>query len=88
MAALHAWRAFAVSGAFEKAKGLITGSLAQEEAEMLVKFLKDEVRREDLPVLTNVDFCHRTPMTVLPIGAMAEIDCDNSTFSILESGTL
>lgn len=88
LAALHAWRAFAASGAFEKAKGLITGSLAQEEAEMLVKFLKDEVCREDLPVLTNVDFCHRTPMTVLPIGAMAEIDCDKNTLSILESGTL
>ncbi len=58
---------------------MITGSLAQEEAEMLVKFLKDEVRREDLPV-PNVDFCHRTPMTVLPIGAMAEIDCDKNIF--------
>lgn len=88
LAALHAWRAFAASGALEKAGGLLTGSLGEEKTEILLKFLKDEVHREDLPVLANVDFCHRTPMTVLPIGAMAEIDCDQNTFSILESGTL
>ncbi len=88
LAALHAWRALAASGAFERARGLITGDLHEEETEMLLKFLKDEVHREDLPVLTNVDFCHRTPMTVLPMGAMAEIDCEEKTFSILESGVL
>ncbi len=88
LAALHAWRAFAASGALEGANGLITGDLNEEETGILLKFLREEVHREDLPVLTNVDFCHRTPMTVLPIGAMAEIDCEKNAFSILESGTL
>lgn len=54
---------------------------------MLRRVLKDELGREDLPMLANVDFGHRTPMTVLPVGAMAEIDCDVGTFAILESGT-
>jgi muramoyltetrapeptide carboxypeptidase LdcA involved in peptidoglycan recycling len=60
--------------------------LAEGEKEMVLKFFKFEVERIDLPILTNVDFGHRTPMTVLPIGAMAEIDCDAASFSILESG--
>lgn len=53
---------------------------------MLLRFLKYEAKREDIPVLTNVDFVHRTPMTVLPMGALAEINCQNAKFIILESG--
>ena len=55
---------------------------------MLVKFLKYEACREDIPVLSNVDFVHRTPMTVTPMGAMAEIDCSRVTFRIMESGVV
>ena len=55
---------------------------------MLRKFLKYEARREDIPVLSNVDFVHRTPMTVIPVGAMAEIDCTHVTFKIMESGVV
>lgn len=86
LAGLHEWRVLAASGIFDKVKGMITNSLNEEEAKLLLRFLKHEVHREDLPILTNVDFGHRTPMTVLPIGAKAEIDCDKGTFSILESG--
>lgn len=86
LAGLHEWRAFAASGIFDKAKGMITNSLNEEETRLLLKFMKYEVHREDLPILTNVYFCHRTPMTVLPMGAKAEIDCDKVTFTILESG--
>ena len=31
-------------------------------------------------------FVHRTPMTVIPMGAMAEIDCGRVTFTIMEAG--
>ena len=37
-------------------------------------------------IFENVDFVHQTPMTVLPVGALCEIDCENATFKILESG--
>ena len=40
---------------------------------MLIKFLRYEAQREDIPVLSNVDFIHRTPMTVIQMGAMVEI---------------
>ena len=48
--------------------------------------INKEVHREDMVILENVDFIHRTPMTILPIGALAEIDCDAPSFKILESG--
>lgn len=86
LAGLHELRALNASGIFQNAKGLITPQISEEEKTMLLKFLKYEVWREDLPVLTNVDFGHRTPMTILPVGAMAEIDCGKAIFSILESG--
>lgn len=70
------------------AAGIIIGQLSEEEENMLVKFLKYEARREDIPVFSNVDFVHRTPMTVVPRGAMAEIDCSCVTFKIMESGVV
>lgn len=45
-----------------------------------------EYGRADMPVITNMDFGHTDPMLTLPIGALAEIDPQAQTFSILESG--
>lgn len=59
-----------------------------EEEGMPVKFMKYEARQEDIPVLSNVDFVHRIPMAVVPMGAMAEIDCSCVTFKIMESGVV
>lgn len=41
--------------------------------------------RPDMVIVENVDFIHRTPMTVLPTGALTEIDCDSKKIAILES---
>lgn len=76
------------AGMFKHAAGIIVGQLSEEEENMLVKFLKYEVRREDIPVLSIVDFVHRTPMAVMPMGAMAELDCSCVTFKIMESGVV
>lgn len=35
-----------------------------------------------------MNFGHTAPMITLAYGALAEIDCDNNTFSILESGVI
>ena len=45
-----------------------------------------ELSLENLPVLYNLNFGHTEPKFVLPYGAMAEINCENKTFSILDSG--
>jgi len=86
LAGLHELRAFDAAGVFKNAAGIVTGKLTEEEEAILLKFLKYEARREDIPVISNIDFVHRTPMTVLPMGAMAEIDCQLGRFSILEPG--
>lgn len=87
LAMLHALRALGAAGVFSQAAGLLTGPLNGEEQRVLTRFLGCEAGREDLPVLMNVDFCHRTPMAVLPVGALAEMDCEGGSLTILESGT-
>ena len=48
----------------------------------------EELDLLELPIIYNMTFGHNEPMTCLPYGALAEIDCDNKTFSILESGVV
>lgn len=86
LAGLHSLRAFAAAGIFDKAAGVITGKLDEEARNILLKVINEEVHREDMILFENVDFVHHTPMTVLPVGALCEIDCENATFRILESG--
>ena len=52
------------------------------------KVICKEVNRPDLVILENVDYIHRTPMTILPTGALMEIDCDAPRIEILESGVV
>jgi muramoyltetrapeptide carboxypeptidase LdcA involved in peptidoglycan recycling len=47
-----------------------------------------EYGREDMPVMYNASIGHCDPHCVIPYGALAEIDCDNAGFSILESGVV
>ena len=86
LAGLHELRAFAAAGAFDKAKAVITGPLDEDSEETIRKVLCEEIRRPDMVILENVDFVHRTPMTVLPTGAWTEIDCDVPRIEILEPG--
>ena len=86
LAGLHELRAFAAAGVFDKAKAILTGPLDDDSKETLFKVILNEVHRPDLVIVENVDYIHRTPMTVLPVGAQMEIDCDVSGIKILESG--
>ena len=86
LAGLHSLRAFAAAGLFDKAAGVITGKLDEEARNILLKVINQEVHREDMILFENMDFVHHTPMTVLPVGVMCEIDCEKATFTISESG--
>lgn len=86
LAGLHSLRAFAAAGLFDKAVAIIKGKLDEEARNILRKVINEEVHREDMILFENVDFVHHTPMTILPVGVMCEIDCENATFKILESG--
>lgn len=59
----------------------------QENETELLKVL-DEEGLDDLPVITQMDFGHTCPTFTIPYGRLAEINCIDKTFSILESGVL
>lgn len=89
---LEYWlRNYGSQGILQNIKGMIWGKpyhdkYYDEYKKVICKIL-GEVGRHDLPVLYNLNFGHTAPMTILPYGALAEIDCDQVTFSILESGS-
>jgi muramoyltetrapeptide carboxypeptidase LdcA involved in peptidoglycan recycling len=83
-------RNYAAQGILQRAKGIIFG---KPKDEMFYEEYKSEIQKvmkeydlEDLPILYNMNFGHTEPKFILPYGAMAEIDCEKRTFSILESG--
>ena len=82
-------RNYALQGILQQAKGIIFGKPQDEKyyeeyKTEILKVLK-EYDLEQLPVLYNLNFGHTEPKFILPYGALAEIDCDNVTFSILEN---
>lgn len=85
-------RAFNAMGIFKKINGLIIGKPQDEKyyeeyKEEYLKVIRDEAKRDDLPIMYNMNFGHTAPMFILPYGVEAEIDCDNKKFRINESGT-
>jgi muramoyltetrapeptide carboxypeptidase LdcA involved in peptidoglycan recycling len=85
-------RNYGISGILDGVLGIICGKpqdeyLMNEYNETIVKVLK-EFGREDMPVITNMNFGHTEPKICLPYGALAEINCDLKTFKILESGVV
>lgn len=86
-------RNYGSQGILNKVNGIIFGKpydnlYYEEYKKVIVKVVRDELKLHDLPILYNVNFGHTAPMTILPYGAMAEIDCDKGTFSITESGVV
>lgn len=85
-------RNYAAMGILKNAKGIIFGrpydNLYAEDYEAELLKVLDEEGLYDLPVITEMDFGHTCPTFTLPYGRLAEINCIDKTFSILESGVL
>ncbi|MBH1942116.1 LD-carboxypeptidase [Mobilitalea sibirica] len=86
-------RNYGTLGILQNAKAVIWGKPYQEKyydeyKASIKKVIIDELGLTNLPIIYNMTFGHIEPMTCLPFGALAEIDCDNQTFSILESGVI
>ncbi|WP_207289770.1 S66 family peptidase [Senegalia massiliensis] len=84
-------RTYNALGILDKINGLIIGKPQDEKyyeeyKEEYLKVIRDESKRYDLPIMYNMNFGHTSPMCILPYGVEAEIDCDNKTFKINESG--
>ncbi|TCK98526.1 muramoyltetrapeptide carboxypeptidase LdcA involved in peptidoglycan recycling [Natranaerovirga hydrolytica] len=83
-------RNYGITGILDRLKGIIWGK-PQDEAhyeayKLAIRKVMKEFGKEDLPILYNMNFGHTEPKFCLPYGALAEINCDNVSFSIIESG--
>ncbi len=83
-------RIYGMNGILSRLRGMIFGKpqdeVFYEEYKETIKKVLIEFGREDMPVLLNMNFGHTEPKCCLPYGALAEINCENNTFSVLESG--
>ncbi|MDC7294443.1 LD-carboxypeptidase [Butyrivibrio sp. DSM 10294] len=75
-----------------KLNGIILGKSNEERdflerAKIIKKIVFDKYSCA-IPIVYGLNFGHSSPMFILPYGAMAEINCENKTFSILESGVV
>jgi muramoyltetrapeptide carboxypeptidase LdcA involved in peptidoglycan recycling len=84
-------RNYAAQGVFEKISGLILGrpynnKYVDEYNNILLQVIRHEQGNDYLPIITEMDFGHTCPTFTIPNGVLAEIDSEQKTFSILESG--
>jgi len=83
-------RNYAAQGILQKANGMIFGKPQDEtyyeEYKEAIQTVMKEYHLENLPILYNLNFGHTEPKFILPYGAKAEVNCENKTFTILESG--
>ncbi len=89
---LYWLRNYAALGILQKAKAILFGKPYQgiyfDEYKVVIKTIVDENKLFDTPIVYNMTFGHNQPMCILPYGALAEINCEDKSFSILESGVL
>ena len=76
-----------LSGIFEKIGGLVLGK--HEHFDDLgtgrkpYEVLMEVMQQTDIPILAEYDSCHTHPMITLPIGAVAELDADRQSLSLI-----
>lgn len=78
-------------GALQQLKGIIIGKLFgyqgfDEHKKVILSVVNEKYGLNELPIVANINFGHTSPMCILPYGAMAELNCEERYFSILESG--
>jgi len=86
-------RLFAAMGILHQLSGILFarpgGNVPLEKFEeydqAILRIVREEEKLTELPIITNMDFGHTSPMFVLPYGLQAEIDCDKQRFSIVEN---
>lgn len=85
-------RNYGTQGVLNKINGIIWGkpynNKYYEEYKLVINKVLNELNLNELPVLYNMNFGHTDPMIALPYGALAEINCDEVSFSTLEGGVI
>lgn len=80
-------------GALQKIKGILIGKLCEYNSfekhnKALLKVVNEKYGLTNLAIVANVNFGHTSPICILPYGAETEINFENRTISILESGVI
>jgi muramoyltetrapeptide carboxypeptidase LdcA involved in peptidoglycan recycling len=86
-------RNYGAQGILQKANGIIFGKpydnlYYEEYKKVILTVVRDELKLVNLPILYNMNFGHTAPMITIPYGAIAEIDCSNKSFCILDKGVM
>ncbi len=79
-------------GVFNEISGLLVGRIPETlglKGELCIESLLEEyIDRDDLPVVTQMDFGHTNPIATIPVGVKAEISAEKNTLTLLEAGVL
>ena len=78
------------NGYLQILSGVIIGKMKRPAnfdsyAERIRLLVSDKYGCPDLPIMSDLNFGHTSPICILPYGAEAELNIDKLTFSILES---
>ena len=76
--------AFGKNGVFDNVNGIIVGKPINEQFyEEYKSVWREVVSNPDLPILYNVNIGHSSPRAILPYGAMARVDADEQSITLL-----
>jgi len=89
-------RAFAASGILAEINGILFGRpggqvpVEQFNAydKAILQVVENEYGLSEIPIVTQMDFGHTDPMTVLPLGVECEIDCTTQKINITENAVV
>ncbi len=87
-------RNYGMQGIFDEISAILVGRprgyTAAQRAELrsvLTSVVGAEFAQPTLPIVADVDFGHTDPQLILPLGTLAELDCDGRTLTLVESPT-
>jgi len=86
-------RNYGSQGILQKVNGIIFGKpydnlYYEEYKKVILNVIREELKLVHLPILYNINFGHTSPIITIPYGAMAEINCDKKSFSILDASVI
>lgn len=85
-------RNLGAQGIFDVVKGIIVGKPQEEvyyeEYKEVYKKVLKEFKKEELPILYNVNIGHAYPIGIIPLGTEVQINFDNKTICLLENPTI
>lgn len=78
-------------GVFDEISGLLVGRAPETiglKEELSMESLLEDVVDKDIPVVTQMDFGHTTPIATIPIGVNAEISSEKKVLTLNESNVV